>query len=413
MFYRALSWVRLLLSDCRMSSNQKTLKFLVRQSLLILCLAAPLTVHATEPLRDPKQLWEPRTETVLQLRNARVILADYDLIRKDFPNDVGSLTDRQIDAWLVDKTAYMSIQQVAQQEVNSSIPVTGKAIKAYRPREYGRAHVFKAGSGLIDAKGSGSIDPHAGFERTGLATLAEVIREFLMEKLVSKAFKDIGKYETVPCYAVLDLGYTAKGSGSLGQDVPAGMVLRRAHIRHHESVIGQRQREDPVVLPKKLQLEIELALRKYGITSTIDLVPGQYHVTKFGDQLNIQGDSNGAVVDFAGFRIKEHFDRPIYYTYDARGNAAVSDADIAVALGDPRFIQPSPKLMIPFHLWGNTVRQDMEDNPFIWSEELALSLASGFAQPRDALIHYNNLLDPVDAKLKKANELKCQAIFSD
>ena len=392
-----------------MSSKNKHLKLIALPMLLTLS----LTAKATDPLRDPKLLWEARTESVLQLKSARVILADYDLIRKDFQKEVGLRTDSEIAAWLIEKTAYMSIQQVAQQEVNSPIPVTGKAVKAYRPREYGRAHVFKTGSGLIDAKGSGGIDPHAGFERTGLATLAEVIREFLMEKLVSKAFKDFGKYETVPCYAVLDLGFTAKGSGSLSQDVPAGMVLRRAHVRHHESVIGDRQREDPVVLPKKLQLEIELALRNYGITSTIDLVPGQYHVTKYGDQLNIQGDSNGAVVDFAGFRIKEHFNRPIYYTYDARGNAMVSDADIAMNPSDKTFVQPNPQRMIPFNIWGNSVRQNMQDNPFVWSEELAQNLAIGIAKPSDALVHYHNLLDPVDQKLKHAKHLQCLGVFND
>lgn len=354
---------------------------------------------ASSPLRDPSQLWDAKSEDVLKLRTARVILADYPLIRKDFP-EVASYRDQQINEWLIRNTAFMSKEQVAQQVVNSEIQVTGEARQAYRPREYGRAHVFQVDTGgLIDAKGSGGRDPHAGFERTGLATLPEVIREFLVEKLVAKIFKHIGKYDTVPCYAVLDLGFTARASGSTGQDVRAGMVLRRAHVRHHEGKIGTRQREDPVVLPNEMQLEIELELRKYGLTSTIDLHPGQYHVSQYGDQLNIQGDSNGAVVDFAGFRVKSHFDRPIFYTYDKNGDATVSDADIAMRPGDARFVEPDPRLSVPFDLWGNTVRGNMQDNPFVWSEELSAGLEHGWAKPTDAVNHAHNLLDPVSAKL--------------
>lgn len=368
---------------------------------------------ATPPLRDPKKLWEPRTETVLQLSNARIIMADYKLIRQDFP-EVAKYSDRQIDEWLVKNTGYMSIQQVAQQDVNYKIPVTGKATTAYRPREYGRAHVFKAGNGLIDVKGSGGIDPHMGFERTGLATLGEVIREFLMEKLVSRVFQDIGKYETVPCYAVMDPGFTTRMQGSRAHDVPAGMILRRAHTRHHVGVIGEREREDPVVLPNETQLEIELALRKYGITSTIDLYPGRYKNKLAGDQLNIQGDNNGAVVDFAGFRIKSHFERPIYYTYDSSGNAVVSERDVAVWPKDSRFVQPQSSIRIPLKLWGTESGQE-NDNPFLWSEELAESLGRGEAQPKDALTHWHNMMDPVDYLLRRsahaAKPLRCEAIF--
>jgi len=383
---------------------------LLASLMMSLTLFSSVAAHASPPLRDPAKLWEAKEETVLKLKHARVIIADYDLIRKDFP-EISKMSNLQIDQWLVDHTGYLSIQQVAQQEVNGPVPVTGEATTAYRPREYGRAHVFKAGHGLIDAKGSGGIDPHAGFERTGLATLGEMIREYLMEKLVSKAFKHMGgKYETVPCYAVLDLGFSAKGSGTKDQDVPAGMVLRRAHVRHHKGVIGKREREDPVVLPKELQYEIEMALRHYGLTSTINLFPGQYKNTLSGDQLNIQGDENGAVIDFAGFRVRKHFDRPVYYSYDEHGNAAVSDKDIAIRPGAKGFVQPDPRLQIPLKLWGNTVAGDMQDNPTIWSEELAAAIEEGRADPKDAVTHYHNLLDPVDAKLRKA-PMVCEALF--
>ena len=381
-------------------------------SALVLPLSTVMLVSslamASPPLRDPSKLWEPRQETVLKLKNARVVVADYPLIRQDFP-EVAKMTDAQIDKWLVDSTGYMSIQQVAQQETNTAIPVTGETTLAYRPREYGRAHVFKAGHGLIDVKGSGGIDPHAGFERTGLATLGEMIREYMMEKLVSKAFKHMGKYETVPCYAVLDLGFWAKGSGTNDQDVAAGAVLRRAHVRHHVGAIGDRQREDPVVLPRELQYEIEMALRHYGITSTIYLGPGQYKNTLLGDQLNIQGDENGAVIDFAGFRVRDHFELPVYYSYDEGGNAAVSDKDIAKRPNEPGFVQPDPALRVTMRRWGR-VPNPMQDKTIMGSERLAHALEKGKAGRADVLKYYHYLMDPVDEKLV-ATPVRCSALF--
>jgi hypothetical protein len=368
------------------------------------------SAHAAPPLRDPSKLWEPQIEEVMKISTARVLIADYDLIRKDFP-EVADYDESKIDQWLIRNTAFMSKQQVSQQVTNSEIKTTGETRKVYRPREYGRALVFPVDTGgLIDAKGTGSKDPHAGFERTGLASLPEIIRLFLYEKLVSRVFKFMGKYETLPLYAILDLGFDAKKSGSHGQDVRAGMVLRRAHVRFTKGVIGDRQREDPVVLPNELQLEIELALRRFGLSSAIDLHPGQYSVHQYGDQLNIQGTAEGAVIDLDGFRVKAHFDRPIYYTYDSKGNANVSDADIAMKPDDPRFVQPDPQVSIPIELWGNTVRGDMQDNPFIWSEELSAGLAGGWATPADVRQHLHNLLDPIDEKLMHAPV--CRSLFT-
>ena len=47
-----------------------------------------------------------------KLKQAKVILADYDLLKKDFP-ELGDLDSSQIDQWLLDNCAYISEGQAA------------------------------------------------------------------------------------------------------------------------------------------------------------------------------------------------------------------------------------------------------------------------------------------------------------
>jgi hypothetical protein len=42
------------------------------------------------------------------LKKAEVILADYDLLRRDFTPALDGLTEEEIDEWLVENCAYLS-----------------------------------------------------------------------------------------------------------------------------------------------------------------------------------------------------------------------------------------------------------------------------------------------------------------
>ena len=199
---------------------------LLLPSLLILS----ITTHAVKtPLRNSQDLWEAVAEEVLHVSTARVMLADYDLIRQDFP-EVKTFSNDKIDAWLIANTAFISKEQAAQEVVNTPIKLDGVKKKAFRPREYRRAHVFQMDTGgLIDAKGTGSVDPHQGNERNGLAALADVIREFMFEKMVKRIFNKLQRFDTVGTYAAIDFGFDVKWSH--GGRSRAGATERAARRR--------------------------------------------------------------------------------------------------------------------------------------------------------------------------------------
>ncbi len=72
---------------------------------------------------------------------AKVLVADYDLIRADFPQ-ISNLSDADIDVWLVDNVAYVSAPQASQEVVNDQVPTVNRSRWGYRPPEYRRASVM-------------------------------------------------------------------------------------------------------------------------------------------------------------------------------------------------------------------------------------------------------------------------------
>jgi hypothetical protein len=239
-------------------------------------------------LRDPQKLWDAKAESVKRVQTSRVILADYELIRKDFP-EIRNRTNAEIDTWLLQNTSFISINQAKQNLVNEPIQTTEEYVQAYRPREYRRAHVFVASTGgLIDAKGTGAVDPSGGSHDNGLATLGDMIREYLYEKLIHAIFIKDRRFETVGSYAVIDYGFSIVHPD--GGKSRAGMILRQAHTRYHQGPSVQRNRNQSAMLPRKLQLEIEFFLREFGITSSVKFM---------GKELvNLQGADTGAVHRF-------------------------------------------------------------------------------------------------------------------
>ena len=316
-------------------------------------------------------------ETVRQLSQARVVLADYDLVRRDFPEVLGFTTE-QIDSWLLKYTAFISIPQLQNNGTNTEIPVVDFQAMAYRPPDYNRALVFRTAHGLIDSKGNGSLYPYKGGHSNGLATLGEAIREFLYQKLVQKVFDHSHSgLRTVGNYGVIDFGFNVIHQD--GNQSRAGAILRQAHTRApgHMSTLTLEQ-----------SLRIEALLREYGMTTT---------GTKRGlsyDLINAQGTTDGAAIDFGGFLVVNDLVRPAAAFLPDAGQ---SSPDFFIP-GTESFIHPNPDFKIPYELWGSSVTRDDDsksDNPFVWSHELAESLAQGTAQRKDSEQHVRNLLEPI------------------
>jgi hypothetical protein len=346
-----------------------------------------------EPLTTPGGLASPTEEKAVRLEKARVILADYPLIKHDFGSAIAARYNRpletisndEIDGWILDSAAYISEPQTKQTAVNTPIPPSTRSVKAFRPADYGRALVFQPAPGvLIDVKGSGAVDPQQGDHSNGLATLGEVIREYAYEHLIHKVFEHSGAPDrTVGHYAVIDTGFDVKQPD--GRVDPAGLILRQAH---------SRATGDLSALSNKDTKRIEMTLRRYGITSA-----GAYQNEPF-DALNLQGTKDGAVLDFGGFLVMPKFEKPAYH-FDRTPEVSPRYKPLLSQQKD--FVQPDDAIRVPNELWGYTVSQRADpiaDNPTRWSHELATSLRQGRATRKDAEQHMHNLLDPVDARLK-------------
>jgi hypothetical protein len=297
-----------------------------------------------------------KEEQVAKLKDAKVVYADYDLIRYDFP-ELRNLANPDIDQWLLDNTGYISLPQAAQETVNTKIPVTDQKRVANRPSGYGRALVYSVNDpsdstksiGLIDVKGTGALAPAQKDHGNGLMTLGESIREALYEKAVRYILNDAkSSFGTIGSYAVIDPGFNMIHAD--GTQSRAGIYLRQAHKRT-ESSLTSAYNENMTKL-----------LARYGID--VDR--------------NMQKAANGFIYDFGH--------------YVTRDDLPGINADKA----------------LPINLWGydkaikDTGQRwfySKEDYPWRWSHNLAEDLANGKASRDDVWKHFQNLLGPVESRL--------------
>ncbi|MDF1695913.1 MAG: hypothetical protein P1U56_08785 [Saprospiraceae bacterium] len=366
---------------------------------------------------------EVKKETVIATSGAEVIMANYELLQHDFPclklenleklhpelkvvkGKAKKLIIRDlIDEWLIRHTCYVSENQTKQEYVNTKIPTTGEKVEAFRPVLYGRALVFSLlnnykglnidaeemgyEDGLIDVKGTGleeGKEHHFYDHGNGLLTLAEAFREYIYQQLVEAAFRHSGSnFETLPTYAIIKLDFDVKNTGGIAG--PAGLLVRRA----------QRRPENPGGLPafktdmQLLHIEVELLLRRYGITSCnyvtevrlwkdkgkLKLTYGGKHVNSLNEEqlknieevsrikedrlifegVNIQHTREfgrdpwrAVVIDFGSFCVKEKFKNPILSLVTDKlmrwGGSIWPDFE--------SYTQPIPELAVPYELWGN------------------------------------------------------------
>ena len=341
--------------------RQPVIKLLVFKAVFLVLPSLSLAATIAEPVRDGGKLLSPVSTEIVKLSNAQVVLADYELLKKDFPALSGK-SDQEIDRWLLDNVGYVAKTQAKQSVVNTDIPVTGESAKALRPEDYGRALVFKDQSpddsttqiGLIDVKGAGAKKPKKGHHSNGLSTLGEAVREFTYENMVRDVLEDSGEgYHTVGSYAVIDPGFdVVHDDGSRSR---AGFYLRQAHRRNHVEYLEESK-----------SIKLAKTFMKYGID-----VDG-----------NIQATTGNEIMDFGHYVVVRELGADGY--------------------ADKR---------IPFSVWGiDESVQAAEDvrwfhakheRPWYYAHELADAWASGRAT-RDAFFqHYKNMLAPVKRALKR------------
>jgi hypothetical protein len=355
-------------------------------------------------------------ERALQVAGARVALLDRALLQHDFPflraaalarrdpalrrlAPGGAARERAVEAhlarFLAERAGFVSRRQARQSEVNSPIATTGAEATAYRPPDYGRALVLPVSwngrpAGLLDVKGAGvaprrrpSLAPHA----SGLMFLGEALREAVYARLVDAALRHAGlRCRALPVYGVLDLGFDVYIPN--GRALPAGLLVRRAHRR--PSCRGGLKHPGSPLVP--MELGLELALRRYGLTSAGPMTHveireaaaprgrrGGIAVRWSGTPVRLRAAEEQAVVEAAGFRggalrlegtnvqltreaetYRGRLPRPQILDFGAwRARARFEHpAASLVALrllrlgeiiqpGDPRYVQPDPRLALP------------------------------------------------------------------
>lgn len=178
-----------------------------------------------------------------RLRKASVVLADYDLLRADFAEQLGQLTEQEIDAWLLSNAAVLSAGQVqrispggdhhgrlgldiAEGGVEAFVDTERPVCSGIRIRSGGRAatlflndgrYGFDSSDGslratLMDVKGLGTHE-HSAFaenpKNTGLLNLADALREYALQRLMQRLCeleKESGEWSTVRFYGIIDTG---------------------------------------------------------------------------------------------------------------------------------------------------------------------------------------------------------------
>lgn len=380
---------------------------ILKQSLVLAILstnlcAVPLRAEIDAPVKNISELNSPRPERVYQVAEVQVVIADYDLIRRDFV-EVRNRSNAEINDWLIRTAGKIAAPQTEQTIVNTPIPLRqgeyGQAIasRAYRPMDYNRALVFPTpGGGFIDVKGVGSLRPGQFSHGNGLATTLESLREFVFEKKVQQILKDAGtEHKTVGCYAVFDFGFEIIHQD--GKKSPAGAVLRQAHQRMSEDYL---RRYDNTFLPEQASRDIELILRRYGMTSSAegDWVSADFALSP-RDVINIQGNMKLEIVDFGPYRVKSSFSRPTYWYPNVHSEAATP----TLSPTDPDFVQPDPTKALKVNRWGRpaeTPLNSKDEHITLQMKTLLNEFRSGNASTDSIQAFFNEVMS--DGEFPKA-----------
>jgi len=327
-------------------------------------------VYAEPPVLKPAQSYvevlngNAVTSLAIAYRvpTARVLIADYALIRKDFPQ-THAMTNAEIDQWLLDQSGYLAKGQIELGEkagVNSEISYDPKDRKdVLRPPQYDRALVFEAqGGGLIDGKGFGASAPRLDSHANGLMETYQSVREYLYTKATKAIFKHAdAAYNVVDAYAVIDWGFDVHEYGESGKSYRAGAILRQAHVRDlTDEVTAQGQ------LPRRETEAVERILRNYGMTSGATRSLGADTPI---EALNVQGTRDRRFIyDFGSFHVEDHFKNPAFMIkdYALHGREIARDPAKYVVFDpkNPFYPEPDDRLKLSYAEWTGSSQRSEE-----------------------------------------------------
>ncbi len=371
-------------------------------------------------------------EYVLRVEGTKIVYANYQLLQHDFPqltdkalektyihlNNLKGISKRKViiqilDDWLIHNTSFISKQQAFQTKVNTKIAIGESQVNAYRPPGYGRSLIFSIEENenmlstenssqhvyenrLIDVKGIGvapNKEPILDSHGNGINALEFAIFELFMQELLQKIFiHSNSNIYTIPIYGIIDLGFDEKAhitEKNEFRNKPAALIARRAHRRPKNS----GGLFDYGSTGQHVQLEIELLLRKYGVTSSntnttvkiwkeqgkLMIQYGSQYIDFFSEEelkqievvshfiegmkplyfegINIQQTREiglnpifATLVDFQSYHVREQFDNPILML--------VSDCLLrwggSIWPNHEDFVLPDTKLKIPYNLINGT-----------------------------------------------------------
>ena len=242
--------------------------------------------------------------------NAKVVVADFGLLRRDFPF-LARLPDQSIKQWLLENAALFRDSQIQlgeQEWIHSKITP-----KWPLKKRYGLASNITKRSvliplrtedsdrvlGYLDLKGSGADHPkYTDFHGNGVLRLDEALREFYMTKIVrqiSKVVVRADNFQIVDTYAVLHIpawhSYRAHEVGAYVSEHYPPEAKRNSPSARLDLAILVRQAVPRTVsfhgylAPPLLQSRFETLLYAFKMTS-LSVFYDVLYETWFGDAVH-------------------------------------------------------------------------------------------------------------------------------
>lgn len=301
---------------------------------LVFCLFVflPMPLYGSTMEELPNQYLQQLDVKSMSQVEAKVVVADYSLLRQDFPF-LSELSDEAIDQWLLDKAAFVRDSQI---ELGEKRGIHG-AIKTRTPhrRMYGFASSMTKRSVImpfrspapyrstpsIDLKGSGADDPQrSDFHQNGVLRLDEALREFYMTKIVRQISRVVTaeeSFDVVDAYAVIRIPtwhtYSHHETGAFLWDGCPPEVLRNSPASRLDLSILVRQTArrsltfNAYFAPAAFQRQFEEILYAFNMTSLSTLYdviyrtwsqPGVHEFLFFDVQTAASELTKQAVIDF-------------------------------------------------------------------------------------------------------------------
>uniref|UniRef100_A0A7S0CPY5 Flavin reductase like domain-containing protein n=2 Tax=Amorphochlora amoebiformis TaxID=1561963 RepID=A0A7S0CPY5_9EUKA len=264
------------------------------------------------------------------LKKASVLVADYNLLRMDFP-ELYSKSEKDIDNWLLENCAYVSDGQYSRiskggdqhkllgmdsKDLDDYID-NQKQTAAIRVRSGGRAAVFltnkgkygfnkgKLTAGMLDVKGIGThlLADTKHPKVTGFLNYADALRELMMQRLIQRLIELEGRehaVKTVQFYAVIDTGlaYKGKNPATGWENEKIVLSVRQRHSRILDLYEGFNFSgvAPSHVLDKGSGRELRRILIKYGVSAEFFPQALLYN-TPESDGVALAENASGGLID--------------------------------------------------------------------------------------------------------------------